>query len=232
MTRITRRRFLLTAAGSLAAAAVGCQGGVPTIFGYQLGADALYNSNIRTVFVPVSRNQAFQTEPYRGLERDLTKAVVREIGARTRFRVVSDPSRADTELLMNVVDINKTLLNRNPQNTIREGDVVITVDVLWRDLRDGTIYSAPRPVPQPGAPLPPPPGLQPELPQFDPDVAPVPAVAVLPVPLTRRLVATGRMLPELGETNASAEKRALDSMAIQIVSMMEKPWGLSNCPPQ
>src|SRR4051812_16369514 len=127
MTRITRRRFLLTAAGTVTAAAVGCQGGPPTIFGYQLGGDALYDSNIRTVYVPVFHNQAFQTTPYRGLEVDLTTAVVREIGARTRFKVVSDPSKADTELLGNLVDITKVLLNRNQQNTIREGDMTLTV---------------------------------------------------------------------------------------------------------
>lgn len=225
MTRIGRRRFLLTAAGTLTAAAVGCQGG-PTILGYQFGADALYDPNIRSIYVPVFRNQAFQTTPYRGLEVEITRAVVREIGTRTRFRVVSDPARADTELLGNVVEVSKLLLNRNQQNTVREADVVVTVDVLWRDLRDGTILSAPRKVPQPGDPLPPP-GPQDALPQFDPDVPPVPPIAVPPAALPVRLVGTGRLLPELGESNATAAKRAVDHLAHQIVSMMERPWGLS-----
>jgi hypothetical protein len=202
----------VTAAGL--AALVGCQGGPPTLFGYQLGADALYDPNIKTVYVPVFHNRAFQTTPYRGVEVNITKAVVREIGAKTRFKVVSDPERADTELLGNVVSIDKTVLNRNQQNLIREADVVLTVDVLWRDLRDGTILSAPRRGQAPApAPVP-----------FDPDVPlPPPAAAPQP-PIPVRLVATGRMLPELGESSTTAEQRAVNQLATQIVSMMERPW--------
>ena len=37
-------------------------------------------------------------------------------------------------------------------------------------------------------------------------------------------MARGRMLPELGETNATAEQMAINQAAVQIVSMMEKPW--------
>ena len=66
-------------AAARAAAAAGCQNG-PAIFGYQLGADALYDPNIRTVYVPVFNNRAFQTTPHRGFEVDVTQAVVREIG--------------------------------------------------------------------------------------------------------------------------------------------------------
>ena len=39
-----------------------------------------------------------------------------------------------------------------------------------------------------------------------------------------RLVATGRFIPELGETNVSAMQRCQLEIAVQIVSMMEKRW--------
>src|SRR5262245_45003599 len=123
--RTGRRRFLLTLAGTSLAAAVGCQSGFPKIFGYNVGADALYDPNIKTVYVPMCYNRAFQTTPYRGIEVDITRAVVREIGARTKFKVISDPDRADTELRMNIADITRTLVNRTQQNTLREGDVMI-----------------------------------------------------------------------------------------------------------
>ncbi len=209
-----RRRFLQAAAGAAAGAALGCRG-VPTIFGYQAGARALYDPNINSVHVPVFHNRAFQTTPFRGIEVEITQAVVREIGAKTPFKVLSDPDRADTELLGNVVNISKTLLNRNQQNTLREGEVVLTVDVLWRDLRDGRVLSTPRRGgPPPGEVIPP----------FDPDV-PVPPPPCEPiVALPVRLVATGRLIPELGESSASGEKRAVDLLATQVVSMMEKPW--------
>jgi hypothetical protein len=217
------RTFPAAAAVVALAVVVGCQGGAPTVFGYKLGADALYDTNICTVYVPTFTNRAFQTTPYRGIEVDLQRAVVREIGRRTRFKVVSDPERADTELQANVVGIDKTVLNRNLQNLIREADVVLSVDVLWRDLRSGEVLSAPKRGRQPG------PAGVPVIPSdpapvFDPtDPAPPPADLVRVAPPTR-LVATGRELPELGESTTTASQRAVNAMAIQIVSMMEKPW--------
>ncbi|AMV26915.1 hypothetical protein VT84_21115 [Gemmata sp. SH-PL17] len=213
---ISRRQFLALGAPAALALATGCQNGFQ-IFGYRAGADALYDPNIKTVFVPTFNNRAFQTTPYRGLEEDVTQAVIREIGKTTPFRVTSDVSRADTELLGNIVSISKTLLNRNQQNQLREGEIAVRVEVVWRDLRDGTILSNPRRAPRPdeldGPPIP-----------FDPNV-PVPPKAKEPEKLEpATILATGRLLPELGETNASASKRITEQIAVQIVSMMERKW--------
>jgi hypothetical protein len=206
---------LLTAvAASLAGA--GCQSGFPTIFGYHVGADALYDPSIKTVYVPMCNNRAFQTTPYRGIEVDITRAVVREIGARTKFKVISDPDRADTELRMNLADITKSLVNRTQQNTLREGDVALHLDVLWIDLRDGRCLSTARPRVERDT-------LDP-VPQFDPAVAPIPPLSDPPVLIPTRIVGVGRLIQELGETNSSASKRAVDNLATQIVSMMERPW--------
>jgi hypothetical protein len=216
---------LLTTAAAVAglAAAVGCQGGPPTLFGYKLGAGAVYDPNIQTVYVPTFSNRAFQTTPYRGLEVDLQREVVRQIGLRTKFKVISDPERADTELLANVVGIDKSVLNRNQQNLIREADLVLTADVLWRDLRSGVVLAPPNGAGPPGPagvpviPADPPPVFDPTTP------APPPPDVVQYAPPTR-LVATGRELPELGESSTTAEQRAVRAMAIQIVQMMERPW--------
>src|SRR5215203_1869119 len=130
MSTLTRRRFLSLAAVAPLAAAVGCRGGGFKIFGYQAGADALYDPNIRTVYVPLFNNRAFQTTPYRGFEVDVTQSVIREIGKTTSFRVTSDCEKADTELLGNVVLIQKQILNRNQQNQVREAEVMVAVDVV------------------------------------------------------------------------------------------------------
>ncbi|MBP3955734.1 LptE family protein [Gemmata sp. G18] len=220
MARTSRRQFLAFGAAALAALATGCQNGFK-IFGYRAGADALYDPNIKTVYVPTFNNRAFQTTPYRGFEVDVTQAVIREIGKTTPFRVTSDVNKADTELLGNIVSISKTLLNRNQQNQIREGEIAVSVDVVWRDLRDGTILSNPRRTPRAGE-------LNPQLDgppiPFDPNVPVPPQVKeredLRPAPI----LATGRLLPELGETNASATKRIQEQIAVQIVSMMERKW--------
>jgi hypothetical protein len=197
----------------------GCQNA--RVLGYRLGNDSLYDPNIRTVYVPTFYNRAFQTTPYREMEVDLTRAVVRELGAKTPFRVVSDPARADSELIGVIVAIDKLKVNVNQQNTLREGEVMVSVDVLWRDLRDGRVLTAPRRgspvapgvVPPPATPIP-----------FDPDLPQPPQSGPPQTELPTRIVATGRLLPELGETNASASKRVVDAIAVQIISMMEKPW--------
>ncbi|MBA4186717.1 MAG: hypothetical protein C0467_01740 [Planctomycetaceae bacterium] len=228
MPALTRRRFLQVAALSPFGGLLGCRGTTPTIFGYKLGAGALYDENIKTVYVPIFTNRAFQTTPYRGFENDITKAVVDEIGKTTSFRVTSDPTKADTELLGVVTQIFKNVMNRTQQNQVREGELVVNVDIVWRDLRDGTILSAPRNnKPAPGAD---PRGLA--LP-FDPNNPPVPFDPSIPqppqcvdpaAPVPVRVTAYGRFLPELGETNASAMQRVQNRLAVQIVSMMEKKW--------
>ncbi len=222
MPTVSRRSFLRLAATAPLAGPIGCQT-TPSIFGYKLGAGALYDENISTVYVPVFHNRAFQTTPYRGIEVDVTQAVIREIGRTTSFRVVSDPSRADTELLGAVVQIQKQIMNRNQQNMVRDGDVVVDVDVVWRDLRTNAILSAPvrgRPI-APGSILP---GDAPPLP-FDPNIPLPPPPGCEPqVVIPTRISGIGRFVPELGVTNASASKRVQDQIAVQIVSMMEKKW--------
>ena len=220
-TRLTRRQFIPAALAPLAAL-VGCRT-CPTIFGYKVGADALYDPNIKSVYVPMFANRAFQTTPYRGMEADITTAVVREIGAKTPFKVISSPERADTELKGYIVSIDKSLLNRNLDNTIRQGEIIITVDVIWIDLRDGKVISAPRRGFNPATGVP---AQQPATPPvpFDPDVPQPPPIVEPQQEVGTRIVAVGRLIPELGETNSSAQKLAVDQLATQIVSMMEKRW--------
>lgn len=221
MPKPTRRRFLRMLAATPLAALVGCRGATPSIFGYQLGAQALYDQNITSVYVPVFHYRAFQTTPYRGMEVDITQAVVREIGRTTTFKVVSDPSCADTELIGNVVQIDKTIMNRNQQNMVRDGDLVVTVDVVWRNLKDGTILSSPRKTKQLG--IVPVLGEPPLIP-FDPSIPVAPETTSAQQVIPTRIIAAGRYVPELGETNSSAMKRVQDQVAVQIVSMMEKKW--------
>jgi hypothetical protein len=224
MAQLTRRRWLALTVLSPVVGTLGCRGGAATLFGYQLGADALYDPNIRTVYVPTFQNRAFQTTPYRGFEIDITKAVVDEIGRVTPFRVVSDPGRADTELIGVVVAIDKQVRNRTQQNTAREGELQVSVDVIWRDLRDGTILSAPRKPRLPNVAPTSPTGADPPPVPFDPNVPPAPPVTVPAEAVPTRITAFGRYLPELGETNASAMKRVQTQLAQQIVSMMERKW--------
>ena len=219
--RAFSRRWFLTRAAAVPLVA-GCQNGF-SIFGYQAGPGALYDQNIRTVYVPMFNNRAFQTTPYRGFEVDVTMAVVNEIGKTTSFRVTSNYETADTELLGNIVGITKQKLNTNQLNQVREAEIDVTVDIVWRDLRDGTILSNPRPRVAPGRTAPNP-KVDAAPPPFDPNVPVPPDENKLALPNPVRIVATGRVLPELGETIATGAEQVQKQIAVQVVRLMEKRW--------
>ena len=60
---------------------------------------------------------------------------------------------------------------------------------------------------------------------FRPPTGSEPAVPAAPPPRPPVLVQSiGGFIPELGESLTTAQKRNVDRLAVQIVSMMEKPW--------
>ncbi|MGE3806376.1 MAG: LPS assembly lipoprotein LptE [Gemmataceae bacterium] len=226
---MSRRRLLQTAVAALLAGLPACQSlGDFTVLGYS--ARPMYDCNIHTVFVPIFENRTF----YKGLEFDLTRAVVREIEAKTPYKVVHCRDNADTELVGSILVVTKNLLNINPNNEIRQGEMTMQCNILWRDLRTGEILSMPKQrndlitpsMPGPGTGLDQQPegGLLPTTPGTSPVGPLVPAVTPakteIPVPVT----STATFIPELGQSITTAFQGNVDRMAIQIVSMMEAPW--------
>ncbi len=95
----------------------------------------LYSQDIRAVAVPVAENQSF----YRGIEFDLTEAVIKEIELRTPYKVM-DSARADTMIRMTVTAVQQSLLSREPRAGLpQEIEVTLTADFDWRDLHSGKI---------------------------------------------------------------------------------------------
>ncbi len=198
--------------GIALALAAGCQSGRDfTFLGYSTKPQ--HDETIRTVYVPVFKNLAFQTTANRELEVDITRAVIREIEQRTRIKVVSDRERADTELLGTLVNLRKGVVNTNQQNLTREAEITATVNLVWRDLRDGRVLSNRRPAAAPEAAVP-----------FDPSLPPAEPVAAREKAIPAQVVAVGRVVPELGETNATANQSIANQLARQIVNMMESNW--------
>ncbi len=96
-----------------------------------------YNACYKTIHVPIFKNTTFR----QGLEFDLTRAVIDQIHATTKMRVVNMDQPADTELTGTIMIATKNLLNRNQLNEIREGETVLGVALVWRDLKTGEILS-------------------------------------------------------------------------------------------
>src|SRR5262249_28044734 len=129
-----------------------------------------------------------------------------EIEAKTPFKVAS-LANADTELTGKIVTRTKAVINPNQLNEVREAETTLTVELIWRDLRighGGDVLTPPEPT------------------QADSPIAPPTVLPPPPAPIT--VTATGRFIPELGGSLASAEKQMIDNLAVQIVSMMEKAW--------
>jgi hypothetical protein len=167
------------------------------------------------VYVPTFKLSPVVSSPLRGIDVELTDAVVKELNARkTPMKIISDPGRADTELIGTIVDVRKNVLNRNPQNLPLESEILLIVDVVWRDLRTGELLTNPK------APKPPanPTGA------FDPSVAPEPPPTPNPIPAPIRIQATGRFLTQNGESTITGADSATAAAAKYIVNMMERPW--------
>lgn len=122
--RFARSGGLLFVVLSLFAGATGCAS-------YQYGSAALYPQGIRTVHVPIVRNQTFRHD----LGARLTEALVEEIERRTPYKTVSSPN-ADSVLQCNIVDESKTVLTETENDDPRALDAAITVGATWRT-RDG-----------------------------------------------------------------------------------------------
>lgn len=200
-----------------------------TVLGYTTKPQ--YPTHIHSVYVPIFKNLTL----WRGLEFDLTRAVIREIEAKTPYKVVSNPDCADTELKGTIISLNKNVINRNQLNEIREAETTLAVEITWKDLHTGEILSRPRPpgavnpsIPNavassglPGTASPDSPVTPVRPPEYVPPGTPAPPPANPPPVLVQSIAS---FIPELGQSMTTAQQTNVNRLAIQIVSMMESPW--------
>ena len=93
---------------------------------YQYGNGAIFPPNIRTVHVPIVRNDTFRHD----LGVRLTEALVREIESRTPFKVTGDPN-ADSTLTCHIVGESKSILTEAASDDPRALDAAISVRATW-----------------------------------------------------------------------------------------------------
>jgi hypothetical protein len=170
-----------------------------SLFGYT--TQPPFDPTIRTVYVPIALNTTY----LRGIENDLTAAVIKELGT-SPIRVTSDRCRADTELIMKVVTTGKSTVIINQLGENRNAETRINIEVVWRDLRPGhtgDILSNPK--------------------RFDEQELPLPGEprAKAPVAVPLLVTPTASYVPELGGSDASSRFLLVNRAAKQIVQMME-----------
>ena len=108
---------------------------------YQFGNSGLYNPNIRTVHVPVVRNDTFRHD----LGVQLTEALVRSIEMRTPFKVVGSTA-ADSVLTCRVTGQGKRVVAENLSDEPRALNNSVSVELTWTD-RQGNLLLTNRFVP-------------------------------------------------------------------------------------
>ena len=93
----------------------------------------IYPTRYQTVAVPMFENRTF----YRGVEFDLSEALVKQIQSRTPYKVVS-PSVADTMLTGTITRIEQETLSRTADAAVpQQQEVSVRVDFEWKNLNTG-----------------------------------------------------------------------------------------------
>jgi hypothetical protein len=96
---------------------------------------SLYREDITTVSVPVFQNKDFR----RGIEFQLSTAVVKQMEATTPYRV-APRERADTILEGEIISTDLGTLSRDVRTAIPQEQLyTMTVNFRWTDLRSGKI---------------------------------------------------------------------------------------------
>jgi hypothetical protein len=100
-----------------------------------------HDSTVRTVAVPIFANPTYE----HGLEVELTDAIIKEIQAKTPWRVVPEGSGANTTLSGTLSDSRLRRLSTGPFTGMsQELSVELTVDFDWKDSRSGKVLVARR----------------------------------------------------------------------------------------
>jgi hypothetical protein len=198
-----QRRRLGIALSMLAAGLAclsGCEsGGHFNLFGYS--TQPTMDTGIRTVYVPIPGNSTYLKD----IEFELQKAVERQLNV-SPYRLTSDRTRADSELLIKIVGNQKTTILQNQLGENRAAETALVIEVVWRDLRPGRggdILSNPK--------------------RYDPNIPPLPGEAppTAPAAIPFQVMPTGQWVPELGGSTMTAEYQAVSRAARQIVNMMQ-----------
>lgn len=99
--------------------------------GYQLGNATLFRNDVRTIYVPIIRNDTWR--PWVGVQ--LTEAVQKAIQQRTPYRLVNDPS-ADSVLTCRVTNETKRVITETRTDEARALDAKLSVELTWVDRRN------------------------------------------------------------------------------------------------
>ena len=106
--------------------------------GYSAGHRGLFRSNIKTVHVPIFENKDFR----RGLEFQLTEALIKAIELHTPYKTTSNKQRADSVLTGEIAEVRQGTLGLDFKTHLpRETQATVVASFRWKDLRTGKMLA-------------------------------------------------------------------------------------------
>jgi len=100
--------------------------------GYSMAST--FPKDVQTIAIPILGNDTYTRE----VEFELTDSLIKEVAARTPYRVV-DESKADTVLLGRIRRVELDQLSKSRETGLTEEAIVsVTIDFEWKDMRNGT----------------------------------------------------------------------------------------------
>ena len=128
MHKRTALQFLFGLAPLLAIAFSGCAG-------YQMGNQSLFPNDIHTIYVPMFQSDSFRPD----LDKRLTEAVVKQIEEVTPYKVVSNPSQADSILSGIILADDKRVVTFNNYDDPQQLVNTMSIQVSLIDRRRGEV---------------------------------------------------------------------------------------------
>ncbi len=98
--------------------------------GYQFGTRTLYNPDIRTIYVPVVRNDTFR----HNLGVQLTEALQKSVELHTPYKIVANPN-TDSTLTCRLTSETKRTVTEAITDEPRVIEGLLTVELTWTDRR-------------------------------------------------------------------------------------------------
>ncbi len=182
----------------------------------------------KTIRVPMFQNRTC----YRGMETQLTEEIIRQIEQKSPYKVVEGD--ADLELMGKILNVKKNVDLENPSAGVR--DMTVTVEVVFKDLHTGELLFKEPKHPNVASMLAAASGgvdaKESAIWEYrnndahNPQTKVVPSSEELPKPTAGGIILrnAGNYIPELGQSITTAEQKAINAVAVQVVNALEKPW--------
>ncbi len=104
--------------------------GCGCLAGYTVGPSGLYDSGIKTVYVPMIEANTYRKD----FGERLTEAIVKKITEQTPYSIGS-PSSTDSVLTVTLTGETQKVTARNRYNDTRQKIVELTATAVWTDVR-------------------------------------------------------------------------------------------------